>query len=71
MEPSTKQFTLQSPEEVTNEIKARSAAYVAAQPKEVNQGFLHSGVNQLTYNSYTGINKKPVAVGNKLEGYKG
>ena len=38
-------------EEMAAQLKRESTDYAASRPKEFNQGFLHSGVNQLVRGS--------------------
>jgi hypothetical protein len=38
-------------EEMAKKLKGESADYVASRPKEFNQGYLHSGVNQVVRGS--------------------
>jgi len=66
MKSKKQQFKMMDKEAMASQLKSESSDYKAAQKPDTNQGWLHSGVNQLTYNSYTGIQKKPTAVGNKL-----
>ena len=66
MELNSRQFPKFDKEAVEAEIRQRSADYAASQPKEVNQGWLHSGVNQFTYNSYNNPSFKLKANGSTL-----
>ena len=40
-----------SKEEMTKRLQAESADYAVSRPKEFNQGYLHSGVNQIVRGS--------------------
>ena len=40
-----------SKEDMTKQLQRESADYAASRPKEFNQGYLHSGVNQLVRGS--------------------
>lgn len=51
MEPSRTQFPTISKEDMTAQLQSESADYAASQPTERNEGYLHSGVNQVTRGS--------------------
>lgn len=51
MESTPGQFPKFDKAAVEAEIRQRSADYAESQPKEVNQGYLHSGVNQFVRGS--------------------
>lgn len=55
-------FQLPSKDEVTAQLKQESKDYAAAQPKERNEGYLHSGVNQVVRGSQN-VNPEPVTEG--------
>jgi hypothetical protein len=50
---------------VEAEIKQKSADYIASQPKERNEGWMHSGVNQFTRSSYN-ITPAPDTAGTRF-----
>lgn len=62
MEPAKPQFSMVSPAEMTNQLRAESADYAASQKPERNQGFLHSGTNRLMRGSQN-ISPTPVTKG--------
>lgn len=51
-----------SKEDMTKRLRAESNDYIASRPKEFNQGYLHSGVNQLVRGSQN-INPEPTTAG--------
>lgn len=51
-----------SKEEMTKKLQAESKDYVASRPKEFNQGYRYSGVNQIVRGSQS-INPEPVTKG--------
>ena len=51
MKPSKTQFPIATKEQMASNLRLKSADYIAAQPKESNGGYLHSGVNQLVRGS--------------------
>lgn len=46
MEANPPQFPKFDKSAVEAEVRQRSAEYAESQPKDVNQGYMHSGVNQ-------------------------
>ena len=66
MEPKDPMFPPVDKESMTKQLQDESADYKASQPAERNEGWLHSGVNQVTYNSYNNPAFKVKADGNNL-----
>lgn len=65
MEPTEGQFPKFDKTAVEAEIKQRSADYAASQPKERNEGYMHSGVNQFLRGS-TSVNPEPNTAGTRF-----
>lgn len=51
MEAKDSQFPISSKEDMAAQLKSESADYAASQKPERNQGYMHSGVNQLVRGS--------------------
>jgi hypothetical protein len=62
MEAKDSQFPISSKEEMAAQLKSESSDYAASQPKERNQGYLYSGVNQIQRGSQN-ITPAPVTKG--------